>query len=137
VALTRSWEPALSFWYRPQSTDPSDVFNVVLTSVAEAVSSTLPAMAAAAVAESPGVSPTLAVTKTHVFTPSLDGNDWQYLWFYPGPAETYFTGTVTIHFQLRNDGDGAATTVYLDEVSLGRTAGGPFKSYFPLILKRH
>jgi hypothetical protein len=29
------------------------------------------------------------------------------------------------------------TSVYLDEVSLGRTAGGPFRNYFPVMLKGH
>jgi hypothetical protein len=107
VALTRSWEPALSFWYRPQSTDPDDLFSVVLTTE----------------------------TETHVLTPSLVGNDWQHLWLYAASEDAYFTGTLTVHFQLRNDGDSTASTIYLDEVSLGRTAGGPFKAYLPLALK--
>jgi hypothetical protein len=107
VALTHSWEPALSFWYRPQSTDPGDLFHVVLTSASQ----------------------------THVLTPSLVGNDWQHLWLYAASEDAYFTGTVTVNFQLRNDGDSTASTVYLDEVSLGRTAGGPFKAYLPLALK--
>jgi hypothetical protein len=54
---------------------------------------------------------------------------------YAASANAYFTGTVTIHFRLRDDGDSSASTVYLDEVSLGRTAGGPFRAYLPLALK--
>lgn len=133
VALTRSWEPALSFWYRPQSPDPDDGFNVVLTSVTEGVSATLPVTATAGIGGLPDMRPAQSVTVTQVYTPSLDGNDWQHLWFYPGSTDAYFTGTVTIHFQLHNDGDGAETTVYLDEVSLGLTPGGPFRGYLPTI----
>ncbi|MGD9048423.1 MAG: carboxypeptidase-like regulatory domain-containing protein, partial [Anaerolineae bacterium] len=107
VVLTRSWEPALSFWYQPQSTDPDDLFNVTLTSASQ----------------------------TRVLTPSLAGDDWQHVWMYAASANAYFTGTVTIHFRLRDDGDSSASTVYLDEVSLGRTAGGPFRAYLPLALK--
>jgi hypothetical protein len=129
VALTRSWEPALSFWYQPQSTDPNDEFNVILTTVTET--------AAAGVVELLDRSSTLAVTETHILTPSLVGNDWRHLWTYPAPVDTYFTGTVTIHFRLHNDGENAATTVHLDEVCLGRTAGGPFKGYSPLVLRGH
>jgi hypothetical protein len=109
VALTRSWEPALSFWYRPQSTDPGNLFNVILTSA----------------------------TETRVLTPSLGGDDWQHQWLYAAEEDAYFTGTVTIHFRLRDDGDSTASSVYLDEVSLGSTAGGPFKAYLPLILRRY
>jgi hypothetical protein len=134
VAMARSWEPALSFWYRPQSADPDDLFNLVLTSVTEGVSSTLPVTATAGAAGLQDMLPAQAVTVTQIYTPSLDGSDWQHLWFYPDPNEAYFTGTVTIHFQLTDDGDGAVTTVYLDEVSLGRTPGGPFRGYLPMIL---
>jgi hypothetical protein len=107
VALTRSWEPALSFWYRPQSTGPGDLFNVILTSA----------------------------TETRILTPSLAGDVWQHQWLYAAEEDAYFTGTVTIHFRLRDDGDSTASSVYLDEVSLGSTAGGPFKAYLPLILR--
>jgi hypothetical protein len=117
VVVTGAWEPALSFWYRPVSTDTDDLFNVVLTVVTESISTTLP------------------VTTTRVFTPSLDADGWQHLWYYPGLPRAALTGTVTIRFQVWQDGDEAATTVFLDEVSLGATPGGPYGIYLPLVLK--
>jgi hypothetical protein len=117
VVVTGAWEPALSFWYRPVSTDTDDLFNVVLTVVTESISTTLP------------------VTTTRVFTPPLDADGWQHLWYYPGLPRAALTGTVTIRFQVWQDGDEAATTVFLDEVSLGATPGGPYGIYLPLALK--
>jgi hypothetical protein len=127
IELAGSWEPALSLWYRPQSSDPDDRFNIVLTSVVDATPG----------AQSSDPHSEQAVTTTRVFTPSLEAGDWQHLWFYPGPPEAYFTGTVTVHLRLEDDGDAAVTSVYLDEVSLGKTMGGPFRSYFPVILRGH
>jgi len=107
VSLTHSWNPNLSFWYLPQSSDGDDVFTVTLTVAGE----------------------------SQTFPVSLDGDGWQHQWFSLGVGEEYFTGTVTIRFEVENDGDESATAVYLDEVSLGRTPGGPFKFYFPIIGK--
>jgi hypothetical protein len=47
------------------------------------------------------------------------------------------TGTATIFFRVSYDpaAGGAATTVYLDEVSLGASSGGPYQIYLPLIQK--
>jgi hypothetical protein len=117
VVVIDAWEPALSFWYRPVSTDTDDLFNVVLTVVTESISTTLP------------------VTITRVFTPALDADGWQHLWYYPGLPHAALTGTVTIRFQVWQDGDDAATTVFLDEVSLGATPGGPYGVYLPLVVK--
>jgi hypothetical protein len=117
VVVTNAWEPALSFWYHPVSTDTQDLFNVVLTVVTQTTSSTLP------------------VTTTLRFTPSLDVPGWQHAWYYPGLPEAYLTGTVTIRFQVWNGGDDRTTTVYLDEVSLGATPGGPHKIYLPTVLR--
>jgi hypothetical protein len=126
AVLADAWEPVLSFWYRPKTTDVGDdVFNVSLTVVTGTVS--LGALGQALLAPEVGV--------TRVFTPSLEGSDWQLLPLYPLP-EGYFTGTVAIQFQVWNDGDGASTTVYLDEVNLGATRGGPYKTYLPLIPRR-
>jgi hypothetical protein len=128
VVLTAAWEPALSFWYRSEagdgdgapSTGSAAVFNVTLSVTARTIS------------------PTLPVTTTRVYTPDLDASGWQHRWYYPGPREAALTGTVTIGFHLRDPapGDGPMTTVYLDEISLGATPGGPHRVYLPLTLKR-
>jgi len=34
-----------------------------------------------------------------------------------------------------DDGDDVPTKVYVDEVSLGRTLGGPYRGYLPLVLR--
>jgi hypothetical protein len=107
VSLAHSWNPNLSFWYLPQSSDGDDDFTVTLTVAGEDLT----------------------------FTPALDGDGWQHQWYSLGVGEDYFTGPVTVRFELWNDGDESTTVVYLDEVSLGRTPGGPFKFYFPLIRK--
>ena len=126
TVLTDAWEPVLSFWYRPETADASDdVFNVSLTVVTATVRS--------------GSSfrsymvPALGVTR--VFTPSLEGSAWQHLSLYPLP-EGYYTATVTIQFGVWNDSDATWTTVYLDEVDLGATRGGPYKYYLPLSLRQ-
>jgi hypothetical protein len=107
VSLEHSWNPNLSFWFLPDSVDEDDVFAVTLTVDGEDLT----------------------------FTPALDGEGWQHQWYSLGVGEDYFTGTVTIRFEVWNDGDELDTTVYLDEVSLGRTPGGPFRMYFPIIRK--
>jgi hypothetical protein len=118
VALTDSWQPILSFWYYPLTTDGDDVFNVTLTVVPQTIS------------------PTLPVTTTLVFTPDLEAAGWRHLWYHILEPDVTLTGTVTIHFDLWEDGDDAATIVYLDEVSLGATPGGPQRLYVPLSLKQ-
>jgi len=110
VTLARSWSPNLSFWYRPESTDDDDSFGVTLTVV-----------------------PDMAAPLSLAFTPSLDADGWQHQWYSLGVADAYFTGTVTIHFEVWNDGDESPMTVYLDEASVGRTPGGPFRTYLPLV----
>ncbi len=126
TVLTDAWEPVLSFWYRPETTDAADdVFNVSLTVVTGTVRSG-PSLRSL-------LKPEQGVTR--VFTPSLEGSGWQHLPLYP-LAEGYYTATVTIQFAVWNDGDGASTTVYLDEVNLGATRGGPYKYYLPLTLRQ-
>jgi hypothetical protein len=114
VVLAGAWEPALSFWYRPVTTDTGDVFNVILTVVTQTVT------------------PALSASTTRILTPSLEAGGWRHFWYSPGRPDAYLTGTVTMHFQMYDDGDQAATTVCLDEVSLGSTPGGPYKVYLPL-----
>jgi hypothetical protein len=129
VVLTDVWEPIMSFWVLPATaspsallrTNPSATFNVVLTTVSQTTS------------------PTLPVTTTRVFTPDLDVDDWQHLWYLPHEAAAAFTGTVEIAFQVKGavaSGDPAAG-VYLDEVSLGGTPGGPLRVYMPLVRKQY
>jgi hypothetical protein len=128
ATLAHSWEPALSFWYYPESSDTSgDRFNVILKVTRQTSISASPG-------ELEEASP-LAVT-TRVYTPSLEAEGWQHLWFQPGSVDEYLDGTVEVRFQVSSDGDGAETKVYLDEVSLGKTPGGPFKSYLPIVRKR-
>lgn len=154
VVVTGAWEPVLSFWYRPVTTDTDDVFNVILTVVTQTLSPTVPitptgrsvAPTQKSVAPIAGatlpliglITPTLTVTVTHIFTPSLDVEGWHHLWYYLGPPEVFLTGTATIRFQVWQDGDKAATTVYLDEVSLGSTPREPdrYGIYLPVVLKQ-
>ena len=125
VALARSWNPNLSFWYVPESTDSDDSFEVTLTVVPDAADSSQSSSAAESATDPASLA----------FTPSLDTDGWQHQWYSLGVGDAYFTGTVTIRFEVWNDGDELPTTVYIDEVSVGRTPGGPFRAYFPLINK--
>jgi hypothetical protein len=135
VALTSSWEPTLAFWYRPADTDADgDTFRVTLTAIVE-TSNRAPALGV--VPASVGrVNRLAGVTevRTYVITPSLEVADWQHVGLSLG-SEEYLNGSVTLQFQMRDDGDTVATTVYVDEVSLGRTPGGPHKSYLPVALR--
>jgi hypothetical protein len=45
-----------------------------------------------------------------------------------------YTGPIGVRFGLSQAGP-TQTVVYLDEVSLGKAWGGPFKTYLPLISK--
>jgi hypothetical protein len=135
VALAGSWEPALAFWYRPANADlDGDRFQVLLEATWE-VSEGEPEL---------GVVPGpegdferlegLSEVQTYVITPSLEAADWQHATLSLGSDE-YLTGTVTLQFQMWDDGDATATTVYVDEVSLGMTPGGPHKSYLPVVAR--
>jgi len=101
-------EPTLSFWYRvvTSETDGDDSFKACL------YQNDLSDCAA-----------TLAVT------PTADV-DWTHQWLALGLDEVY-TGPLGISFNLQQDGS-EPTTVYLDEVSLGK---GPYKVYLPLMVK--
>jgi hypothetical protein len=136
VALEGSWEPALAFWYRPANADPDgDRFQVFLDAAWE-MSRRVPE--GGMVLGPKGGFDRLdgqAKVKTYVITPSLESTDWQHATLSLGTDE-YLTGTVTLRFQMWDDGDATATTVYVDEVGLGKTPGGPHKSYLPLIAWR-
>ncbi len=121
MVITDSWEPVLSFWYNPVWTGAGDRFNVFLTVVTQTTSATLP------------------VTLTHVLTPALDVPGWTHLAYRLGPLDVALSGTVTLNFQLWHapGSNPVTSTLYLDEVSLGRTMGGPHKAYLPLVQKSY
>ncbi|MBN1136011.1 MAG: carboxypeptidase regulatory-like domain-containing protein [Anaerolineae bacterium] len=120
VAITDSWEPVLSFWYNPTETAAGDRFNVFVTVVAQTISATLP------------------VTLTHILTPALDTPGWTHLAYRLSPLDVALSATVTIDLRLWHaaGSNPVTSTLYLDEVSLGRTMGGPHKAYLPLVWKR-
>ena len=121
MVMTDSWEPVLSFWYNPAETDAGDRFNVVLTIVTQTTSATLP------------------VQVTHVLTPPLEVPGWTHLAHRLGPLDVALSGTVTLDLHLWHaaGSNPVTSTLYLDEVSLGRTMGGPCKAYLPVVWKRY
>jgi len=121
MVMTDSWEPVLSFWYNPAETDAGDRFNVVLTIVTQTTSATLP------------------VTLTHVLTPALDTPGWTHLAHRLGPLDVALSGTVTLDLHLWHaaGSNPVTSTLYLDEVSLGRTMGGLHKAYVPVVWRRY
>jgi hypothetical protein len=138
VILTGAWEPALSFWYRPGTTDTEDRFNLILTVMTETITSTLLSSQSALVTApvTGAITGTQTVATRQVLTPSLQADDWEQIWAGLGPPQAAFDGRVTIQFEVWNDGDDGATVVYLDDVSLGSTPAGPFRVYSPIVLKR-
>jgi hypothetical protein len=106
--LSGMHEPTLSFWYKvvTSETDGDDSFKACLYQN----------------------DPT-ACAATSAVTPTADV-DWTHQWLALGLNEVY-TGPVGIFFYLEQDGS-EPTTVYLDEVSLGK---GPYKIYLPLVVK--
>jgi hypothetical protein len=130
LVLAGAWEPVLAFWYRPATEDAEDLdFRVVVTVVSEGSGAARPASPAAG--EVPATTP---VTTTYVFTPDLEVSGWHPQWYRVGEPESYLSGRVTVEFEAGREDEGPAT-VYLDEVSLGATPGGPYKSYLPLALR--
>ncbi len=115
VRLTRAWEPVVSFWYLPASVAPGDRLQVSVTVVSGTAQAT----------------PTLTLTRT--YTPGLDAEGWTHLGYAPAWSDRYLTGTLTLGFWLLRAGGVTTTTVYLDEVSVGATPGGPYKHYLPLL----
>jgi hypothetical protein len=121
VTLTNTWEPAISFWYRHSDVEASGQLDgealgnldLILTTVAR-----------------PGDDP--AVTTTRVFTPDLNAGGWRHAWGYVGPANQAFTGTVALSLRLLSKTNPATGTVFVDEISLGATPGGPYRLYLPL-----
>jgi hypothetical protein len=137
VILTDAWEPALSFWYRPVLPGQDGPFQVVLTVVTRTLSSTAPVTPDLGSVAAPAqpLTATVPVTVTRVFTPALGGDGWQQFWCYPGLPGAALTGTVTVEFLLQA-GEEEVAALYLDAVSLGATAGGPYRVLLPLVLRR-
>ena len=138
AVLTGAWEPVLSFWYRPAGADDGDPFHVVLTLVTQTISVTLPVTGGitSTLVMSAPITTTLTFTTTRILTPALDLNNWQHAWAYLGPPRAAITGTVTVQLLLGDDDDEAYTMVYVDEVSLGATPGGPHKVHLPIVMRR-
>jgi hypothetical protein len=78
----------------------------------------------------PGDDP--AVTTTRVLTPNLSVGGWQHAWGYVSPANQAFTGTVALNLRLLSKTNPATGTVFVDEITLGATPGGPYRLYLPL-----
>ncbi len=145
VVLTDAWEPHLSFWYRAADATETDdsLFNVALTVVTETISTTWtvsPTASAGRLLTGPVTVPvtvTVPITTTYLFTPSLEAGDWQHQAYRFGPTEAGLTATVRLEFIVRRGEEAEeARTIYLDEVGLGATPGGPHRTYLPLVLRR-
>jgi len=120
AVVSGAWEPALAFWYRPETAGAGDALRVTVT-----VSGSDPA-------DQPLTSG-LPLTSTQVLMPSLAAAGWQFFSWQPGPPDAFLTGTVTVEFRLLDDGQDPAVAVYLDEVRLAPTPGGPLRAYLPLL----
>jgi hypothetical protein len=145
VVLTGSWEPALSFWYQPEVTAADASFQVVLTVVTRTLAYGGPATATIDTLGGPGrsitepLTSTVEASRTLVFTPPLQAEGWRHQWYSLGPSDRSFTGTATIEFHVGHvpAAAEATTAIYLDEVSLGRTAGGPWRIYLPSVTRSY
>ena len=126
TSLARSWNPNLAFWYLAETADDDDQLSVTLTVLGDPTGSDQAGR---------GDPENVAALQSFVIAPAMDAEGWQHAWYSLGAGDAYFTGTVTIQLEVWNDGDGSPTTVFLDEVSLGRTPGGPFRTYLPLVGK--
>lgn len=66
---------------------------------------------------------------TNTFATSSN-SEWQHVWLPLNLAEVY-SGPIGARFSLNQ----SSATLYLDDVSLGASWGGPNKSYLPVVLK--
>ncbi len=128
VVLTDAWRPALSFWYRDEASGEEEGLNVVLTVVT-------PTLVSAALDGRPA-GPTAGMTTTRILTPTLHTEGrWRHFWSYVSLSRAALTGTVTVAFRLQNQAGGEPLAVYLDEVTLAATPGGPWQVYVPLVVR--
>jgi hypothetical protein len=105
--VSGTYQPALSFWYKIQEGDDNDNFTAELLG-------------------SDGL------TVVNSFSASSN-SDWQQAWLPLNLTEVY-TGPVGVRFSLTQTGP-TQTVIYLDEVSLGGSWGGPNRVNLPIILK--
>ncbi|MBE7550365.1 MAG: hypothetical protein HS126_04715 [Anaerolineales bacterium] len=105
--ISNSYQPVLSFWYKVEGGDGNDSFTAHLFG-------------------SDGVTPANSFS-------TAANSDWQQVWLPLNLAEVY-TGPASVEFSLAQGGEPQAA-VYLDEVSLGASWGGPNDTYLPVIFK--
>jgi hypothetical protein len=105
--ISGGYQPVLSFWYKIEGGDGDDPFS-------------------AEILGTDGLAP------VNSFTTSTNG-DWQQAWLPLNLSEVY-TGPVGVNFSLTQTGPTPAT-VYLDEVSLGGSWGGPERVNLPIIFR--
>jgi hypothetical protein len=83
------------------------------------------------------VTATVPVTITRILTPSLAREGaWRHFWCYPGLPRAYLTGTVIVAFRAWDAGSGEGLVVYLGEVSLSGTPGGPYGTFLPVVRRQ-
>jgi len=104
-SVANSYQPVLSFWYKMAGSDGDDVFTAELLGMD-------------------------GLTPVNGFTTSTNGG-WQQAWLPLNLTEVY-TGPIGVRFSLVQGGS-PQTSVYLDEVSLGGSWGGPLRIYLPII----
>jgi hypothetical protein len=128
VMLTDAWAPVLSFWYLDEGTGEQGDFQVVLTVVNGMI---------AGAAGPPGRSgSTVSGTNTQTLSPPLPGDGrWHHFWAYVDRPRVAFSGTVTVGFRLWDQAVGEPLAIYLDDVSMGSTPGGPWGIYLPLVAR--
>jgi hypothetical protein len=102
-----SYQPVLSFWYKIEGSDGDDSL-------------------AAELLDAASLTPVNRVTFS-------SNTDWRQAYLPLALTEVY-TGPLGVRFSLAQTGPTQAT-VYLDEVSLGASWGGPIKAYLPVIVR--
>jgi len=108
AAVAGMYRPVLSFWYKLTG-DGGDTFSAYITPSGGGVWS---------LADSSFTAP----------------GGWQFVSLPLNYTEVY-TGPVWVSFNLTQTGGLSDTVVYLDEVSLGKSWGGPIKTFLPLVIR--
>lgn len=108
TAVSGMYRPVLSFWYKLVG-DGNDTFSAHIT---------------------PSGSGIWSLADSSFTTPG----DWQFVSLPLNQTEVY-TGSITVSFDLTQTGGLSDTVVYVDEVSVGKSWGGPNKVFLPLLVK--